>query len=96
MLDKTDVKIDGANGSLKSYKDSDTKSGNSIIRQFCGNCGRCVHTDITLSGLKLISSSPVASLLSEDSPKIILKAGLFENLPPPSVKSFEQEEPSIT
>ncbi|KAH8725790.1 Mss4-like protein [Phaeosphaeriaceae sp. PMI808] len=37
---------------------------------------------------------PVASLYSEDSPKIILKAGLFEHIPPPTVKGFQQEEPA--
>jgi hypothetical protein len=42
LLDNSEVKIDDPNGALKSYKDGDTKSGNSIVRQFCGNCGRCV------------------------------------------------------
>jgi hypothetical protein len=45
MFDKTEVKIDDTNGTLKSYKDSDTKSGNSITRQFCSNCGRWVMSD---------------------------------------------------
>jgi hypothetical protein len=39
-------------------------------------------------------SSPVASLISEDAPKIFLKAGLFEKIPPPAHKSFQQEEPA--
>jgi hypothetical protein len=42
LLDNSEVKIDDPNGALKSYEDADTKSGNSIVRQFCGNCGRCV------------------------------------------------------
>jgi hypothetical protein len=48
----------------------------------------------TLSGFWLTCRSPVASLLSDDSPKIILKGGLFEHLARPSYKSFEEEEPS--
>jgi hypothetical protein len=41
-----------------------------------------------------ICHSPVATVLSEDSPKIILKSGLFEHLPAPSHKFFEEEKPS--
>jgi hypothetical protein len=39
ILDKTEVEIEDGCGSLRSYKDSDTKSGGAITRQFCGNCG---------------------------------------------------------
>ena len=39
VFEKADVTIDDPNSSLKSYKDSDTKSGNTITRQFCANCG---------------------------------------------------------
>ncbi|OSS44785.1 hypothetical protein B5807_10673 [Epicoccum nigrum] len=39
MLDKSEVTIDDSKGTLKSYRDGDTKSGNTIIRQFCSNCG---------------------------------------------------------
>ncbi|KAF1847011.1 uncharacterized protein K460DRAFT_363126 [Cucurbitaria berberidis CBS 394.84] len=39
IFNKTDVTIDDPSSSLKSYKDCDTKSGNTITRQFCGNCG---------------------------------------------------------
>ncbi|KAF1941456.1 hypothetical protein EJ02DRAFT_434760 [Clathrospora elynae] len=77
-FDKKDVTIKDPDTNLKSYKDSDTNSGNSITRQFCGNCG-----------------CPIVSLLGDESPKIILKAGLFEKLPPPADnKSFEQNEPA--
>ncbi|KAL4911476.1 hypothetical protein BDW74DRAFT_172935 [Aspergillus multicolor] len=31
-------------GSLKSFEDSQTLSGNTILRQFCGNCGSPVAT----------------------------------------------------
>lgn len=40
VFDKEDVTIDDSTSSLKSYKDSDTISGNTITRQFCGGCGR--------------------------------------------------------
>jgi hypothetical protein len=40
MLDKSEVEIKDPSGALKSYEDRDTKSGNLLIRQFCGNCGR--------------------------------------------------------
>jgi hypothetical protein len=38
-FDEADVKISDPNDNMKSYKDNDTKSGNPIARQFCGNCG---------------------------------------------------------
>ncbi|KZM27295.1 uncharacterized protein EKO05_0005572 [Ascochyta rabiei] len=76
MFDKSEVTINDPKSALKSYTDSDTTSGNTIIRQFCSNCG-----------------CPIASLLSEDSPKIILKGGLFDHIPRPGVTSFEQNQP---
>ncbi|ORY19548.1 Mss4-like protein [Clohesyomyces aquaticus] len=44
MLDSNDIEVQDANGTLKSYKDSNTKSGNYITRQFCGNCGSPVQS----------------------------------------------------
>lgn len=41
-VNQSEVTINDAKGHLKSYEDSDTKSGNTITRKFCGNCGRCV------------------------------------------------------
>ncbi|EUC30609.1 hypothetical protein COCCADRAFT_39190 [Bipolaris zeicola 26-R-13] len=38
-LDKSEVTINDPNGNLKGYEDSDTKSGNTLTRQFCSNCG---------------------------------------------------------
>jgi hypothetical protein len=38
--------------------------------------------------------SPIASLLGDDSPKLALKGGLFNKIPVPGYKAFEQEEPS--
>jgi len=40
MMDKSEVTIEDAKGTLKEYRDGDTTSGNTIIRQFCGACGR--------------------------------------------------------
>lgn len=40
-----------------------------------------------------VGKSPVASLLSEDTPKIILKGGLFEQLAKPGFTSFPQDKP---
>ncbi|CAN9230101.1 unnamed protein product [Alternaria alternata] len=77
MFDKSEVTVNDPSNNLKNYKDSDTKSGNSITRQFCGNCG-----------------CPIASLVGDDSPKMFLKGGLFDKIPAPGFKSFEQEEPS--
>ncbi|EUC46284.1 hypothetical protein COCMIDRAFT_93255 [Bipolaris oryzae ATCC 44560] len=76
-LEKSEVTINDPNGNLKSYKDSDTKSGKTLTRQFCSNCG-----------------CPIAYLLGNDSPKMILGGGLFEHIPAPSYKSFPEKEPS--
>lgn len=48
--DKSEVTINDPDGNLKSYKDSDTKSGNTITRQFCSNCGCPI---VSLVGSKL-------------------------------------------
>ncbi|KAL6709227.1 hypothetical protein ACN47E_002043 [Coniothyrium glycines] len=77
VFDKSDVSISDPGHHLKSYKDSDTKSGNTVTRQFCGNCG-----------------CPIASLLDQSSPEIILKGGIFEKLSPPGMKFFEHEQPT--
>jgi hypothetical protein len=45
------------------------------------------------SGSLLCYDSPIASLISEDAPQLYLKAGLFDTLPPPAHKSFQEEEP---
>ncbi|CBX96543.1 hypothetical protein IAQ61_005590 [Plenodomus lingam] len=37
--------------------------------------------------------SPVMSVPGGDNPTVYLKGGLFDRLPPPTFKSFEQEEP---
>lgn len=42
MLDHSEVDIQDPSGALKNYTDANTKSGNAITRQFCGNCGRLV------------------------------------------------------
>lgn len=41
----------------------------------------------------LMQCSPIASLLSEDSPKIIMKGGLFDHISRPGLSSFEQNQP---
>lgn len=49
MFDKSEVTIDDPKDMLKSYKDSDTNSGNTIIRQFCSNCGwwvECIYSKV--------------------------------------------------
>lgn len=44
IIDKSDVKINDTKSTLKSYTDKDTKSGNTIIRQFCSDCGSYVNS----------------------------------------------------
>lgn len=39
------------------------------------------------------ATSPVFSILDPTSPKVIIKGGLFLELPPPGFKSFDDEEP---
>ncbi|KAF2126597.1 hypothetical protein P153DRAFT_378153 [Dothidotthia symphoricarpi CBS 119687] len=77
ILDKKDITVNDPNNLIKNYKDSDTKSGSTITRQFCGDCG-CA----------------IMSVLAGDSGKVALKGGLFEKIPMPGFKSFEEEEPA--
>ncbi|KAF2873556.1 Mss4-like protein [Massariosphaeria phaeospora] len=44
FMDRADIELLDPKGQLKSYRDSGTKSGNTITRQFCGTCGCPVLT----------------------------------------------------
>lgn len=44
--------------------------------------------------LMLMLSSAVISVLSGDSGQVALKCGLFDKIPMPVYKSFEEEEPA--
>ncbi|KAF2652211.1 hypothetical protein K491DRAFT_605348 [Lophiostoma macrostomum CBS 122681] len=74
LLDSSEVDISDPNGTIRSYSDSNTRSGNTIIRKFCGTCG-----------------SPVATF-TPDSPKVFVKAGLFDYLAPPVMEVFEESK----
>lgn len=39
VMNKSEVTFTDPKHNLKSYDDGDTKTGNHIIRQFCGKCG---------------------------------------------------------
>lgn len=43
-MTKDDAKINDTKGTLKNYTDSDTTTGNTIIRQFCSDCGSYVYS----------------------------------------------------
>lgn len=38
--------------------------------------------------------SPVVTLLSPESPKVIVKGGLFDRIPEPTFESFAEDKPS--
>ncbi|CAF2685676.1 unnamed protein product [Rotaria sp. Silwood2] len=64
-------------GQPKIYLDSNTDSGTSIQRAFCGNCGSQIYTaSPTMPGVK------------------ILKLGLFDEIPKPSMELYCRERPS--
>jgi hypothetical protein len=41
-IDLSSINLQDPKGVLKSYTDSNTISGNTIVRKFCGECGRSV------------------------------------------------------
>ncbi|KAL3449537.1 Mss4-like protein [Aspergillus insuetus] len=43
VVDELDVTVQN-NGALKTFEDTQTVSGNRVMRQFCGNCGSPVVT----------------------------------------------------
>ncbi|KAF2797522.1 hypothetical protein K505DRAFT_298129 [Melanomma pulvis-pyrius CBS 109.77] len=43
-LELSSIQIQDSKGSLKTYVDSNTRSGNTIYRKFCGDCGSPVMT----------------------------------------------------
>ncbi|KAF2705750.1 hypothetical protein K504DRAFT_438924 [Pleomassaria siparia CBS 279.74] len=53
-LDVKEIHLKDAKNSLKSYEDSNTTSGNTIIRKFCGNCGSPVMTLVSPDAEKAI------------------------------------------
>ncbi|CAF3681107.1 unnamed protein product [Rotaria sp. Silwood1] len=64
-------------GQPKIYVDSNTDSGTSIQRAFCGNCGSPIYTaSPTMPGVK------------------ILKLGLFDGIPKPSMELYCRDRPS--
>lgn len=40
LLAESDVKIDDRKGTMKVFEDTETGSGNSVFRSFCGQCGK--------------------------------------------------------
>jgi hypothetical protein len=92
VIDKTDVQINDTKNTLKSYTDSDTKSGNTIIRQFCSDCGSYVKSNM-VRNLNTDFGRPITSLTTDGGSKMYLKGGLFEQIPKATYKSFEQDEP---
>ncbi|KAF2260134.1 hypothetical protein CC78DRAFT_536563, partial [Lojkania enalia] len=70
LFDLSDVEVHDLKGTMRNYRDTNTKTGNTITRRFCGECG-----------------SPIMTLLPKGT-KIILKAGLFDQIPPPISEVF--------
>ncbi|KAL4790595.1 Mss4-like protein [Aspergillus venezuelensis] len=44
VVDEPECTIEDTKSSLKTFQDSETNSGNTVERQFCGNCGSPVVT----------------------------------------------------
>ncbi|PHH92916.1 hypothetical protein CDD83_3406 [Cordyceps sp. RAO-2017] len=44
LVDESEADVDDKQGQLKEYRDSDTKSGNTVTRSFCQTCGSAVVT----------------------------------------------------
>ncbi|KAF2801923.1 uncharacterized protein BDZ99DRAFT_552187 [Mytilinidion resinicola] len=53
-LAKSTAIVSDSKSVLKRYHDSNTDSGNTIIRNFCGNCGSSVMTEVPLHPEALI------------------------------------------
>jgi hypothetical protein len=63
-------------GEPKFYQDTETDSGTSIQRAFCGNCGSPIYTaSPTMPGVKII------------------KLGLFDEIPKPSMELYCKARP---
>ncbi|EME80239.1 uncharacterized protein MYCFIDRAFT_31314 [Pseudocercospora fijiensis CIRAD86] len=77
---KSEVKVLEGKNLLKAYKDSDTKSGNTLSRYFCGNCGSSLYlTNSAIKGfvalhcgnLEGMKMRPIMELFPEDKPSWI-------------------------
>ncbi|MCJ1448005.1 MAG: hypothetical protein MMC23_008518 [Stictis urceolatum] len=73
IVDKTDVTIDG---SPKTYSDSNTTSGHTVQRNFCGDCGSPVATEAA-------EAAPG---------KLFLKASLFQPIPGPQGELYAEKK----
>ncbi|KAB5580930.1 Mss4-like protein [Coniochaeta sp. 2T2.1] len=57
-VDEKDVTVKDTQGSLKVYHDSDTRSGSTVKRHFCSNCGSPVYSlDVHVPGKLFLKAS---------------------------------------
>ncbi|KAF2438978.1 hypothetical protein P171DRAFT_422488 [Karstenula rhodostoma CBS 690.94] len=54
MLDRSAVSINDPKSTLKTYDDNDTKSGNTVHRSFCSNCGTPIYSSMAPDAPQLI------------------------------------------
>ncbi|KAF1994344.1 hypothetical protein P154DRAFT_527141 [Amniculicola lignicola CBS 123094] len=73
VFERSDIDIDDPKDVLKGYADSNTKSGNTITRRFCGNCGSPVMTEVPTGtqvflkgGLFFPLGKPIAEAFQEN------------------------------
>ncbi|KAJ4290415.1 hypothetical protein N0V90_010631 [Kalmusia sp. IMI 367209] len=54
VLDRSAVTVNDPESYLKTYLDNGTKTGNTVHRSFCGNCGSPVYSSMGPEAPKLI------------------------------------------
>ncbi|KAL5377479.1 hypothetical protein DPSP01_009817 [Paraphaeosphaeria sporulosa] len=54
ILDRSAVTVNDPKATLKTYQDNDTKSGKTIHRTFCSNCGSPIYSSTGPDAPKLI------------------------------------------
>ncbi|KIR56402.1 hypothetical protein I315_00575 [Cryptococcus gattii Ru294] len=81
QLPASDFSVQDSQNTLKTYQDTDTESGNTASRSFCGTCGSPTHTISSAApDMAFLKMALFDCLAGKDSPSV--KATAFEQSKP--------------
>ena len=59
IIHTQNMKVTKGQDSIKTYRDSDTKTGKALLRSFCSNCGSNVFLAPEAGGLAIVQAATV-------------------------------------
>lgn len=95
LIEQEKVTIEDKEGTLKTYEDNASMSGNTVYRTFCGKDGKYVCSQLPYSQfghryMLIVSShcSPIKSETAAYPGKVVLKMGIYPRIPQPEMEGF--------